>query len=734
MASLTLDLTDYFAQREVPRDSTGCLAAVARLLDSLDPSLIFLVRDDGEVIAAENLDSAIDVSSAPALAKDLATHLRRRNFAASEVFTQAGPRLGFAVRLALDSQRGMLGGLVGLSDRSRKRLRRLAPAAAECGKLAWIAAQARLEAEQSRVRVRHLLSEQAVLKASHAEAIDDAVRQREERIRQQLSYDARMNAVLKTAADGIIVADDRGTIDTFNEAAQRIFGYRADEVVGTSLARLLPFLADKAQGVGLGVLAESADGHRGGIRREVDGLRSDGTTCPLELALSTAHVEDRQILTVIVRDISERKKAEQEVRRLHAQNQMILNSAGEGIFGIDQQGIFIFVNPAAARMLGWPPEELIGKPQHATACHTQPDGTPYPVENSPIRSTLRDGIVRRVDTELFWRRDGTSFPVQYTCTALREEQRIVGAVVTFADITERRILEAQLVQAQKLESIGQLAAGIAHEINTPTQYVGDNVRFLQDAFGDLRPVLTACSALREARSRGTVADALLDQLVAAAETADVGFLLDEIPAAIRQSLEGVQRVAEIVRSMKEFSHPDGGEKQAIDLNRAIESTLTVSRNEWKYVADATADLDPGLPLVTCLPGAMNQVLLNLIVNAAHAIEAKSGGRGGAKGTITVRSRRDGDWAQVEVEDTGTGIPEAIRAKVFDRFFTTKKAGRGTGQGLAIVRDIVVGRHGGTITFQSEVGRGTTFRIRIPIDPQSLLAKGNGHEQTDPAGG
>jgi len=733
MASATLDLKGFFGECEVPRDGTGCLAVVARVMHSLEPCLIFLARGDGEVIAADNPGYALDVSLARGLARDLAIDLHDRSAYTAETFTEAGPRLSFAVRLPLDSQRGILGGLVRSSDGCRKRLEKLAATVAECGKLAWTAIQTHLEATESRVRVRHLQAEQLILKASHTEAFDNAVREREERIRQQLGYDARMNAVLKTAADGIIVTDDRGIVDRFNEAAQRIFGYRAEEVVGQDLARLLPFLENEGNGVGLRCRAESGNGRRGGIRREVDGLRRDGSTCPLELALSTTCVDDRQIFTVIVRDVSERKKAEQEVRRLHAQNQMILTSAGEGIFGIDQQGVFIFINPAGARMLGWQPQELIGKPQHATVCHTQRDGTAYPIENSPIQSTIQDGIVRRSDTELFWRGDGTSFPVQYTCTALQEEQRIVGAVVTFADITERRILEAQLAQAQKLESIGQLAAGIAHEINTPTQYIGDNIRFLRDAFGDLRPMLTACSALREARNCAAAADLWVD-VAAAMETADVGFLLDEIPAAISQSLEGADRVAQIVRSMKEFSHPDGGEKQAIDVNRAIESTLTVSRNEWKYVAAATTDLDPELPPVTCRAGEVNQVLLNLIVNAAHAIEAKSGGRSGQEGTITIRTRRDGDWVEIEVEDNGSGIPDAIRARVFDRFFTTKKLGRGTGQGLAIARDIVVHRHKGTITFESEVGRGTTFRIRIPINPQSLSQKGDGHEEADPAGG
>ena len=285
-------------------------------------------------------------------------------------------------------------------------------------------------------------------------------------------------------------------------------------------------------------------------------------------------------------------------------------------------------------------------------------------------------------------------------------------------LAQQVALEAQLAQAQKLKTIGQLAAGIAHEINTPTQYIGDNIRFLQDAFDELRPLLTACSAHIAIGRTTAVSHDRPDEQPAAAQTPDVDFLLGEIPAAIAQSLEGVERVARIVRSIKEFSHPDGGDKQAIDLNRAVESTLTVSRNEWKYVAEAVTDLDPDLPPVTCVPGDLNQVLLNLIVNAAHAIEATLGEAPKPKGTITIRTRRDGPCAEIEVQDTGSGIPEPIRAKVFDRFFTTKQAGRGTGQGLAIARTIVVDRHGGTIAFDTEVGRGTTFKVRIPI-PISL---------------
>ena len=212
-------------------------------------------------------------------------------------------------------------------------------------------------------------------------------------------------------------------------------------------------------------------------------------------------------------------------------------------------------------------------------------------------------------------------------------------------------------------------------------------------------------------------DELLTELEATLRRADLDYLTAEIPQAIRQSLEGVEHVASIVGAMKEFSHPDTLRKQAIDLNHAIEGAITLCRNEWKYVAEVVTDFDPDLPPVCCLPSDINRVVVNLMVNAAHAIAAAR--RNGALGkhTITVRTRRDGPWAEIRVEDTGTGIPAEIRDRVFDPFFTTKEVGEGTGQGLSISHAIVVEKHGGTIHFETEVGRGTSFIVRLPIDGQ-----------------
>ncbi|MHB8901991.1 MAG: sensor histidine kinase [Thermoguttaceae bacterium] len=285
------------------------------------------------------------------------------------------------------------------------------------------------------------------------------------------------------------------------------------------------------------------------------------------------------------------------------------------------------------------------------------------------------------------------------------------------EIAERERTQRELAQAQKLESIGHLAAGIAHEINTPAQYVGDNTRFLQEAFASFDTLLHKFDELMQAARHNKLTKELLAEVEAAVQNADIDYLTEEVPKAIGQSLEGIERVANIVRAMKEFSHPGNGQKQAVDLNRAVQSTLTVSQNEWKYVAELVTDFAADLPSVPCLPNEFSQVILNLVVNAAQAIADVVGDGSTCKGRITVRTRRDGDWAELRIEDTGTGIPKHIRANVFDHFFTTKEVGKGTGQGLTIAHSIVTKRHSGTLAFETEVGRGTTFIIRLPIaDP------------------
>lgn len=290
---------------------------------------------------------------------------------------------------------------------------------------------------------------------------------------------------------------------------------------------------------------------------------------------------------------------------------------------------------------------------------------------------------------------------------------IEGMLGILVDVTQVKELENQLGHASRLEAIGHLAAGIAHEINTPTQYVSDNTRFLQDAFGDVLGLLTRIRDLLHDHGapNGPLAY-VRSQVDTLMEQADLEFLSAEIPRAVAESLEGLDRVSTIVRAMKDFSHPGEG-KVLTDINHLIESTITVARNEWKYVAEVVTALDPDLLPASVLAGPLKQVVLNMIVNAAHAIEAVVGDGSSGKGTITIASRdRDGQ-VEISITDTGCGIPEQIRGRVFDPFFTTKTVGKGTGQGLNIAHAVVVNKHGGEIVVESEVGRGTTFTILLP---------------------
>ena len=281
--------------------------------------------------------------------------------------------------------------------------------------------------------------------------------------------------------------------------------------------------------------------------------------------------------------------------------------------------------------------------------------------------------------------------------------------------------QIQLVQSEKMASIGQLAAGIAHEINTPIQYIGDNVRFFSQSFIDIFTHISVVSQrlsqcvqiFRDSRENHTLRR-YLEEIKASEERTDLEFLNEEIPMAIEQTLKGVDHVTEIVRSMKAFSHPGVKEQLVVDVNQALENTVTVCRNEWKYVADMEMELAPDLSPVICSPGAVNQVFLNLIINAAHAIDASLSETSDEKGVIHIQTREDRDAVAISIRDTGSGIPEAVQSKIFDPFFTTKDVGKGTGQGLAISWSIIVEQHGGEIRFETG-DNGTTFFIRLPID-------------------
>jgi len=427
-------------------------------------------------------------------------------------------------------------------------------------------------------------------------------------------------------------------------------------------------------------------------------------------------------LVGISRDVTAHKLAELERLAMQSRYQVLFESASDAIM-TTAAGVFLDCNPATLRMFRCADKtQFISSKVSDFSPPCQPDGTPSAsAAEQHIADALKLGAKRFEWTHR--RRDGDDFPAEVSLTAFwLGDNRVIQA--TIRDLTvqkkvekERQLMEVHLRHSQKLESIGQLAAGIAHEINTPTQYVGDNTRFLQDAFTGILGVLRGHEELIAAAKLNAITPELLAQNAALIVATDLEYLRTQIPQAIQETLEGIGRVSKIVRAMKEFSHPGGREKCSADLNKAIESTVTVARNEWKYVAELTTDLAPDLPPVPCFLGEFNQVILNLVVNAAHAIGDVIKKNPGAKGRITIATRRDHDHVEIRVSDTGTGIAEAHRRKIFEPFFTTKAVGQGTGQGLSIVYGCIVKRHGGTVNFETETGRGTTFILRLPIHPQ-----------------
>ena len=282
---------------------------------------------------------------------------------------------------------------------------------------------------------------------------------------------------------------------------------------------------------------------------------------------------------------------------------------------------------------------------------------------------------------------------------------------TVDDASAQGRLSTDMRHSQKLQALGLLAAGIAHEISTPVQFVGDSMSFLRGAFDDLQTFAKAVRSLAAETDAPDDAGLRLRLKDMLAES-DVDYLIARMPGAVDRVIDGLARVSSIVRAMKDFSHLDQREKVPCDLNETVEKSLVITRSEYKHVAEVRQELGV-LPRVRCHVGDIHQVLVNLLINACHAVEAKAPERG-QRGVIRVRTYLEDGAAVVSIADNGGGIPDDIVPRVFEPFFTTKEPGRGTGQGLAISRSIVVDRHGGTLYFETVPGQGTTFFVRLPL--------------------
>ena len=547
----------------------------------------------------------------------------------------------------------------------------------------------------------------------------------------------RYQLILDSAGEGIVGLDCDGQIIFANRMACTLLHIAAEDLIGRCFRSTI--LAQDRQGkahddsvIGQVCSVGTTEQISGEVFRRFDGgdLHVDYLVAPIleggEIAGAVVVFRDadlrllyeqgladqqRQLerlvderTTELRREVDIRARTEEALRGSRERLRAIADSLFEGVLVVDRNGQLIFANASARSLLGIGPQagDIEGLPLDGLMLLRQTDGF-VDFAHSPWRQMVADGETFRDDDAIFATQSGGRLPVAYACSPLREDGTVRGVIISFRDIQSLKSAQREALQASRLATVGQLAAGIAHEINTPVQYVGDNLRFFGKSLEKLTTVIEAARRLDH------------PDVTAAAAAVKLPFLLKELPVALDESLDGVAQIARIVLSMKEFSHPGTSSKAMTDINRAIESTLTVSRNTWKHVAELRKDLDPDLPPILCLAGELNQVFLNLIVNAVHAIE--DSGKP-LPGVLSVSTARVGDAVEIRIADNGAGIPDAIRDRIFDPFFTTKDVGKGTGQGLAICRDVVVTKHRGKIEVDGRPGEGAEFIVRLPIDDES----------------
>jgi PAS domain S-box-containing protein len=513
---------------------------------------------------------------------------------------------------------------------------------------------------------------------------------------------AFLEAQVNSTIDGILVVGTDGRRILHNQRLMEIFRIPPELLTSTEdgplLELVLSFMKDpKSFLAKVGYLYSHPD-----------------ETSRDELELKDGRIFDRYSAPVIdknggnygriwnFRDITERRRNEDRLRQLSA----AVEQSSSSIVITDLRGTITYVNPKFTEVTGYTFDEAVGQNPRILKSGSSPRET-----FEALWTTIRSGKEWRGELRNK-RKNGEIFLESAAITPIVDG---AGNITHFLgvkeDITTRRQLESELRQAQKLEGIGQLAAGIAHEINTPTQFVTDNLTFLQEAWETILKLVELYRTVIRDQVL-TTSPSVATEVANAEQKADFEFVASEVPQAIAQGLDGARRVASIVRAMKEFSHPDSAEKTEADLNKGITSTVTIARNEWKYVAELVTDLDESLRPIVCYPGEVNQVILNLIVNSAHSIKEKV--KDGEKGRITISTRQHGPFAEIAISDTGMGIPEAIQHRIYEPFFTTKEVGKGTGQGLAFAHSVIVKKHQGKIWFETKPGHGTTFFIQLPM--------------------
>lgn len=539
------------------------------------------------------------------------------------------------------------------------------------------------------------LDDRVKLRTQELSKANEEIRSREEQISHLL---ANLSGMVYRCRN-----DESWTMEYVSEAVLELTGYRAEEVIGNQQISFADLIDERDQDV---------------VRQAVDTAIAEKTSYTIEYRIITrdnhikwvweqglAVFDDQdgsvRYLDGIITDITARKEMQKEqiilAEAVHQTDDLVLITS--------LNGAIEYANPAFERTTGYRFSEIAGKNPRILKSGKQP-----PEFYEQMWSTLLEGNVYR-GRVVNKRKDSSEYIAQVTISPIRNELgELTNYVGVQQDVTHEIELEENLRQAQKLEAMGTLAGGVAHEINTPVQFVGNNLNFILESLPDLEGFVTACITL--ATTENELQGDELSELEKLHEENDIGYLLDEIPVALKQSQDGIEQIAKIVRSMKQFAHPGSEEMIESDLNDVLQNTVTVSRNEWKYVADIVFELDENLPEVPCHRSELSQVFLNLIVNAAQAIESTREGQ--KKGVIIIKTAVMDTAVRITIQDNGGGIPEHVQPRIFDPFFTTKAVGQGSGQGLAIAYTIIKDKHGGDITFDSEPGKGTTFSVILPV--------------------
>ncbi len=551
------------------------------------------------------------------------------------------------------------------------------------------------------------------------------------------------------SSEAFLATDTAGTIVYSNQKTTELFGWSSDDLIGTSIALLMPTRFRRQHEHHVASFASGADSERHIDPPELMAVDRHGREFPAAVALSRVDTDGATMLICTVRDITEQVEKAIE---LHANEQRltrVFDAASVALWEEDFTDVASWLDELRDSGVRALREYLNERPalvdHGATLIRVRSvnkagenlggvikgdDGTAG-IAKSWITDSVRQALIAQfeavwdgrlhVEAEMTGGSPGDTrqLILHWDANGRNGDVDLSTVIVSMTDITRRveaerslEVAESQLQQAQKLEAIGQLAAGVAHEINTPIQYVGDNARFLKDAFTEtlsaLRSVVAILSDVSQASEQPNQQITTVRNTLA---TVDHEFLAEEGPDAFEELLDGVERIATIVSALKKFSHPGRETKTMEDLNSIVADSIAVSRTEWKYHATISTDYGESLPAVACMRTEIGQVVINLIVNAAQELARQS-----EMGAITIKTYRADAAVVTEVADNGRGVPPEIRDRIFEPFFTTKEVGEGTGQGLALAHRVVVEQHGGSMLVADNDSGGATFAFSLPISP------------------